>query len=143
MEPRDRGRDRRDPEHALVLAVRWAALPTLGAPFGCAALASSAAGQGLPLALAAPLAALALVVSATCWVKVIALWRALPQGDDDDQDWWDRRRGDTPLDPTGGGGINFDWAAFERQFWSYVDRFEHERARVRELTHAYACPPIR
>jgi hypothetical protein len=132
-----RGRENRDPERALVQAVRWAALPTLGAPLACAAAVSSAGGQGLPLALAAPLAALALIVSGACWVKVIALWRALPRGGDDDQGWWRRRRGEGPLDPGGsGGGISFDWASFERQFWSHVAHIERERAR--ELVHAGA-----
>jgi hypothetical protein len=113
--------------------------PALCAPLACASAVSSAAGQGIPLALAGPLAALALVVSGLCWVEVVALWRALPRGGDEDQGWWRRRGGEGPRDPGGsGGGISFDWVAFERQFWSHVAHVERERERARELIHACA-----
>jgi hypothetical protein len=110
-----------DPERSLVAAVRRAAFPAFCLPVALASLGASATGVGLQLALAGPLAALALFANVACWLKVVVLWRALPPREDDDQGWsrW-RDRGD-PLDPTGGpGGIGFDWDGFERDFRSYV-----------------------
>jgi len=128
-------RDGADPERALLVALRSAMLPTICLPLAFASLAASATGQGFGLGLAWRLAALALIVNAVCWQKVIVRWRALPRRDDDDQGWrrwWDS---EPPLIPGGGpGGIKFDWKRFERDFWSHVR--EKERQRERELIHA-------
>lgn len=102
-----------------------------------ASLAASATGEGPPLELLWPLAALALVASVLCWRKVIVLWRALPRPDDDDQGWrrwWDI---ESPLGPDGGPGvIKFDWTSFERDFWAHVKETELQRGR--ELVSACA-----
>ena len=126
-----------DPERALVAALRWAVVPTICLPLSIASVGASATGGGLSVALAWQLAALTLVANAGCWVNVIALWRALPRPDDDDQDWrrwWDS---DCPLDPgSGPGGITIDWKQFERDFWSYVKQTEPQPEQ--ELIYALA-----
>lgn len=133
--PRGRGRDSNDPERALLAAARQAVVPTICLPVAIASLGASATGAGIPIAVAWPLAALALVANIACWLKVIVLWRALPRLDDDDQGWRRRRDGDSPLGPSGGpGGIDFDWPRFERDFWAHVG--EKELQRERELIHA-------
>jgi hypothetical protein len=115
-------------------------LPTLAVPIAAASLCASAAGNGVPFALAWPLAALAATLSAACWLRVIVLWGKLHRPDDDDQGWW-RRWSATPLDPGGGpGGIPFDWKKFEQDFWSHVK--EKERHRERELIRVGAAAPI-
>ena len=129
-----------DPEHALVVALRWAVVPTLCLPLAVASLGASATGGGLSSALAWQLAGLALIANVGCWAEVIVRWRALPRPDDDEQDWrrwWDK---DSPLDPGGGpGGIAVDWEQFERDFWSHVKQKQHQRDH--ELIHALALPP--
>jgi hypothetical protein len=131
----DRGGD--DPERALLATVRLALVPTVSLPLMLGFLLASLTGQGPPVALLWPLAALALTLNVACWSKVIMLLRTLPGPDDDDQDWrrgWDR---DSPHGPDGGpGGIRFDWAGFERDFWAHVK--SAERQRECELIHAWA-----
>jgi hypothetical protein len=131
----DRGGD--DPERAFLATVRLALVPTVSLPLTLAFLLASLCGQGPPVGLLWPLAALVLTLNVACWLKVIELWRTLPGPDDDDQDWrrgWDR---DSPRDPERGpGGIRFDWAGFERDFWAHVK--SAERQRERELIHASA-----
>ena len=107
-----------DPERSLLFAVRCALLPTFG----------------LPAALAAALAGLAVVLNVVCWRAVIVRWRALPRRDDDGPGGpprgWD---GDDPKDPGGGpGGIAFDWVTFERDFRAYAAA----RERRAELVEA-------
>jgi hypothetical protein len=129
-----------DPERALVVALRWAVIPTICLPLAIASVGASVTGGGLSAALALQLAALALIANAGCWVKVIGLWRALPRPDDDDQDWRRRWDSDSPLDPgCGPGGITVDWARFERDFWSHVE--QQQRQRENELIHALALAP--
>jgi len=126
-----------DPERALVAALRWAVVPTICLPLSIASVGASATGGGLSAALAWQLAALTLVANAGCWVKVIALWRALPRPDDDDQDWRRWWGSDCPLDPDSGpGGITIDWKQFERDFWSYVKQTEPQPEQ--ELIYALA-----
>jgi hypothetical protein len=142
-QPNRRQRPRRnadDPERALVVALRWAVVPTICLPLAVAAVGASATGGGISPTLARQLAGLALIANVGCWVKVTVLWRALPRPDDDDQGWrrwwWDT---DSPLDPSiGPGGITVDWARFERDFWSHVK--QRERQRGHELIHALALP---
>lgn len=120
-------------ERALTAAVRVALVPALGLPITIASAAASIAGTGLQLAIAVPLAVVAVAANLACWLKVVKRWRRLPRPGDDDQGWR-RWWGDTPpspLDPGGGpGGIEFNWTAFELQFWAYVG------ARERELVPA-------
>jgi hypothetical protein len=119
------------PERTLLIALRLAMLPTLAVPIAAASFCASAGGNGVPFALAWPLAALAVILSAACWLRVIALWRRLQRPDDDDQGWW-RRWSAAPLDPDGGsGGSPFDWKKFEQDFWSHVKEKEREREPVR------------
>jgi hypothetical protein len=141
-QPERRPRDR-DPERALLGAVRLAVLPTLGLPVALASLGAGVTGQGLPVVLASPLAFIALIANVACWLNVIARWQALPpRGDDDDgwPRWWDN---DGPLDPSDGpggpGGIRFDWVTFERDFWEHVRA--HEQRRERQLVHAESMSP--
>jgi hypothetical protein len=130
-----RGSHSDNPERALRSAVRRAVPPTLCLPVVFASVGASATGQGIPLALAWPLAALTVIANVACWLNVVMLWRALPGPEDDDPDWRRPPGSDSPLDPSGGpGGIEFDWAGFERDFWSYVS--EHEDSRKREVTYA-------
>jgi len=110
-------------------------------PFALASLCASAAGEGVGLALAAPLAAVALVANVVCWLRVMVRWRGLPRRDDDDRGWprrwWDDD--DPPPEPGGGpGGIRFDWTRFEREFWAHVSHLE--RLRERELVRALVNP---
>jgi hypothetical protein len=136
-QPKDRGRRNDDPERAFVGALRLAVFPTMCVPIASASLGASATGEGLPFSLASPLAAVALMVSAACWLNVIALWRAPPRPGDDDEGWRRWWGGATPPYPGGGtGGINFDWTKFERDFWSHVR--EQERQREPEFAHARA-----
>src|SRR5438874_13410443 len=90
--PRPSRRD--DPERAVVIAVRWGGFMAMSVPVALAALAASATGEGLPLAVAWPLATLALLANVICWLKVIILWRALPRPEDDQG--WGRWRDDPP-----------------------------------------------
>jgi hypothetical protein len=128
------GRGGDDPERAFLTTVRLALVPTVSLPLTLAFLLASLTGQGPPVAVLWPLAALVLTLNVACWLKVIELWPTLPGPDDDDQDW---RRGwgrDSPRAPDGGpGGIGFDWARFERDFWAHVK--SAERQRERELIH--------
>jgi hypothetical protein len=136
--PRGSGRHRGDPERSLISAVRCALLPAICMPAALASLCAGVGGGGLPLALAGPLAALALIVNVACWRRVIMRWRALPRPEDDDDGWrrWSLD-GDPPLEPSGGpGGIRFDWAVFERDFWAHVTQQERLRERERELIRA-------
>jgi hypothetical protein len=126
--PAGRGGGARDPERALLFALRCALIPTLCVPLASASAAASATGEGLPFAWAGPLVTLALIVSVACWLKVITLRRALRRPGDDDQEWWRWQSSGAPLDPGGGsGGISFDWATFEREFWSHVKGKELQR----------------
>jgi hypothetical protein len=136
-----------DPERSLNGAVRCAVLPAVCMPFALASLGASAAGDGLALALAAPLAAVALIANVVCWVKVVVRWRALPRPGDDDHGWprwwWD---GDPPLHPSGGpGGVRFDWTRFERDFWAHVTQQErlHELELVRALVSTRPVSSVR
>jgi hypothetical protein len=117
-----------EPDRVLTASLRWAVLPTLSVPASLAALGASATGPGIPVTLAWPVAALALIASAVCWWRVVCLWRALPRRDDDEQDWRRWSDGDPRVGPHGGpGGITFDWTSFEQQFWSHVLETQHRR----------------
>ena len=118
-------------ERALIAAVRLALLPALGLPVAVATVAASIAGAGLQLVFAAPLAALAVGLNLACWRKVIRRWRRLPRPGDDDQGWRRWSGDEPPLGPLGGpGGIEFDWARFEAQFWAHVRALDRERELV-------------
>jgi hypothetical protein len=109
--------------------MRWTMLASVGLPAALASVGASATGEGIPLGLAWPLAALAAVATAVCLWKVIVLWHTRPRRDDDDHGGWWRRHGDRPLLPGGGpGGLEFDWRSFERQFWAHV----HARAKAKD-----------
>jgi len=73
---RRRRRRAKDPERALIAAVRLAALPTLCLPIALASLGAGATGQGLPVVLASPLAFLAVITNVWCWLKILARGRA-------------------------------------------------------------------
>jgi hypothetical protein len=120
----------RDPERAFIASVRWALLPGVGLPLVVAGLGSSASGSGPPLILTGPLTAIVLIVNVACWLRIVARWRAMPP---DDDGWWQRWwQMEGPLDPWGGGpgGVEADWAAFEREFRAHVEQRERELVPV-------------
>lgn len=100
-------------------------------PVAFASLCASATGQGLPLPLASPMAAMAVAASVVCWRRLAQVWHRTPPGDDDQgwpRRWWSE---DRPLGPSGGpGGITFDWYTFEREFRAYLG--ERQGASERE-----------
>jgi hypothetical protein len=89
--------------------------------------ARAAGGEAVPLVIALPLSATAIAVSAFTLAPLpgtaVWLWRgAHRRHDDEPGDDGPGGGGDDGPEPWGPlpGGQPIDWAAFERQFWSYV-----------------------
>lgn len=127
-ESHGQGRPPADAERRYVSAVRRALVPSLSLPIALASIAASATGAGLPFSFVGPAAALALAASIATWLRVVVLWRRLPDPEDDEDGWrrWRGAPGPRDLGP-GGGGLEIDWTSFERDFWAHVAQSEQAR----------------